>query len=289
MSLYSKGFIGKVSFILLNILIIFNLPAEASSPSFCIAEPSTNEKDSLIYNVVINTYIASAKDVEDPESIWDKSFIKKDPELALALEEYKTNKRGHMVKKLRVAGLNAKQIHDILLKQGFEHERKPLHIPKNHNIYWLKDGTITNDENHKNIVPIDIYIHKDGSMVRVKPFGIPDKQAKVFRREAHISKAVLKILPCDCINRECKYDTSFQNEAFKVSELGYPLPKRPSLKAGLKLPYNNSTYLGRKLNAVVSTTVSNLGHIRLATDCPSIESYMLNDNKEYTNEKGNAN
>ncbi|WP_039457609.1 hypothetical protein [Candidatus Jidaibacter acanthamoebae] len=285
MPLKSRKLISKAIIFILYASLALRCYALDDTQAFCINEDlSQIEKDSLIYNIVINTYNSIAKDIGTADNIWDANFIKQDPELMKAIEEYKVNKRGHAAKKLRLSGLNATELHELLLKQGFEHQRKPLHILKNDKIFWLKDGTTTADADHKNIVPIDIYIHKDGSIVKVKPFGVPDKQAKAPRREAHFSKAVLKDLPCDCVDRDCKYNISYKNEAFKVTELGYAVPKSPSAKAGLKIPYNNSTYIGKKLNYAIITTLANLSHIKLVTNCPSLENRFLQRNKIKINE-----
>ncbi len=268
MNKQSVRLINKAIYFIVSVFIISISHAAENTQNFCPNQLSQAEKKSLMYDAVINTYIAIMKDINDPKGIWDKKSIAEDPELAKALDEFRHDKRGHAAKKLRLSGLKSTEVHDLLISQGFKHKRVSLSALKNHNLFWLKDGTTTMDDKHSNIVPLYIYIHKDGSVIRVKPFGIPDLQAKTMGRAAHLSKTVLKKLPCDCTDSECKYDTSYSNEAFKVTDLGYAVPKNSSSKAGLKLPYDDDSYLGKTLNNAVSGTVANLSHIKLLTDCP---------------------
>ena len=131
--------------------------------------------------------------------------------------------------------------------------------------YWLKDGGITEDINDPNLVLMDIYVHRDGSMIRIKSFGVPDASGVLEpRRMPHASKSVLKNL---CKGKNCTQDTSFNNEAFKVTDEGFPVPKSSSPQAGLKLPYNNDDEIGKMLNAVVMDTNAVLSHINLGTKC----------------------
>lgn len=229
---------------------------------FCVEELSKAEEDSFKYNLVIATYQAITK---NNSSIWDADFIASDKLTADALKEFHLSKRGILARHLKLAGKSADEIHNLLIGKKFSHMKVPLKVRGDDEKYWLKDGSTTQNINDPKLVLMDIYVHKDGSMVRVKPFGVPDLSGLIEpRRMPHVSKSVLKKL---CQKAECTPDTSFVNEAFKITDEGFPVPKSSSRQGGLKLPYDGSTELGKMYNEVIMSTNAALSHINLGMDC----------------------
>lgn len=116
---------------------------------------------------------------------------------------------GQSVKKLDVSGKTPEELHEMLTSQGFQHKRE----------------TLSNGE------PMDFYLHPDGGMVRVKPEG---DSANKFRSQPHVSKSVRLRLD---------EDTSFDNEAFKVTNDGVATPAAPSAEKGMRgaAPGSNSS------------------------------------------------
>ncbi len=253
-------------YLIIIIISLFSISCthlhEVKDSVFCADELSNTEENSYKYNAAITTYQAVAK---NNQSIWDADFLASDQLLATALKEFRLGKRGQLAKQIKLTGKSAHELHSWLLSKKFSHQQVPLKVRGDDKNYWLKDGGVTEDINDPNLVLMDIYVHKDGSMVRIKSSGIPDSSGLVeSRRMPHASKSVLKSL---CTGKNCTQDTSFNNEAFKVTDEGFPLPKSPSPQAGLKLPYDNSTEFGKMLNEVVMDTNATLSHINLNSGC----------------------
>jgi hypothetical protein len=163
-----------------------------------------------------------------PYSLWDQDTVRRNPNLKQALKEYSEGKRGMSVRHLTLSNKAPQTIHYELINKGFKHSRVPLAVNANETkkkSYWCKDGSTTNTKLSKRLVYMDTYSHTDGGLVRVKPHGIPDPRNP--RPQPHAAKSVL-------LNTKAPYDSSWQNEAFKVSEEGYPVPKAPTKDAGLK-------------------------------------------------------
>jgi hypothetical protein len=147
--------------------------------------------------------ILANRDVErhhnNPKSLWDQDVLKKNPQLQKTLDDFVAGKQGQSVRNLNLEGKTADQMRQELLDKGFEHHPERL-----------ASG-----------VPHDIYTHRDGGMVRIKPEGDP---ASPHRSQPHVSKSVL-------------YDpdkgTGYENEAFKVANEGQAVPKSPSSGAGM--------------------------------------------------------
>lgn len=177
----------------------------------------------------------------DPTGIWDQSTLM-DPQhrpLKDALDAVTNGKKGQSVAHYDLSGKTGRELHEDLLASGFKHKRQPLSTNKNgQREYGLSkraaNGTWTTlDPRHPDVLPQDLYTHRDGGMVRVKPEG---DTASEFRRQPHASKSVL-IDP--------KKGTSLDNEAFKLTNSGRPVPKsvfgptgmRPKSAIGTKGEY----------------------------------------------------
>ncbi len=156
------------------------------------------------------------------------------------LANFAQGRIGTQAAQLRLVNMTAPRIHTLLIAAGFRHQRVPLVVnptaePKQ---YWLQDGShTTHPETAATVVAMDIYDHPDGSIVRVKPWGVPDRHGKTPRPQPHTSKAVAFDATQHCMLWwfACHIDTSWENEAFKVSDLGIPLPKSPTAEQGLLL------------------------------------------------------
>jgi hypothetical protein len=256
----------RLHYLIIIIISLFSISCthlgEVDNNIFCADELSSTEENASKYNAAIATYQAVAK---NNLSIWDADFLATNQLLATALKEFRLGKRGQLARQIKLTGKSAQEIHGLLLSKKFSHKQVPLKVRRDDENYWLKDGGITEDINDPNLVLMDIYVHNDGSMIRIKSFGIPDASGLVeLRRMPHASKSVLKNL---CKGKNCTQDTSFNNEAFKVTDEGFPIPKSSSPQAGLKLPYDNSSEFGKMLNEVVMDTNAVLGHINLGTKC----------------------
>jgi len=166
----------------------------------------------------------------DPSGIWDQKTLAdpKNKGLKDSLDSYAAGSKGKSVKDLDLSKKTGEQIHDDLIDKGFKHKREPLSVDvdgKREFVLSKPDANgkmTTADPKHPDIVPQDIYTHPDGGMVRVKPEGDPSSP---FRPQAHASKSVL---------HDPKKGTGFDNEAFKVTNGGDPVPKSAFGPTGMK-------------------------------------------------------
>jgi hypothetical protein len=193
----------------------------------CLTQP---KQPSKVKNPKLEKYVAASasQNYSSPYSLWDQEILKNNPHLRQALQEYAEGKRGLSVKDLMLTNKTPQLIHSELVGKGFKHKRVPLVVNPNDKApqYWRVDGSKTNSKWGRDLIHMDTYYHKDGGLVRVKPQGIPDP--KYPRSHPHAAKSVL-------LNTNNVSDTSWKNEAFKVSEEGHPIPKAPTKAAGLKL------------------------------------------------------
>lgn len=211
----------------------------AEKPS-CLAQPSNLSQSSSAWKKGLEKASGALKrGVFEEGSVWDQKVLEKRHKLKKALEEFLEGKRGASVKKLDLAGTHPEKIHEMLLAKGFTHMREPLSagLSKRKMRYWKRDGSYSSDRQEAGLVPHDIYTHPDGGLVRVKPEGVPNPRYP--HPEPSCSKSVL-------LSLELKYhhhlrkevpQTSYRNEAFKVSLKGQPIPKGPNPQFGLKLLY----------------------------------------------------
>lgn len=160
-----------------------------------------------------------------PDEIWSEKIT---PNVKSALNDFSSSKKieqgliyGNSVKTLRIDGLNAKQLDRELVRRGFTKHRSVVHDPV------TKKPVL--DFQGREII-MDAYTHPDGGMVRVKPNG--DVTSK-YRPQPHASKSVR--YPADA-----SYE-NFEFEAFKVDDLGMPLPK---WSKDIRNPYGNNTPKG---------------------------------------------
>lgn len=246
-----------------------SIQARDFSEPFCFKSKNIDEAASFEYDLVLNLYQKSFIDPKHSESLWNQNYLTSRPHVLIALKEFLAGKRGMALKNISFYRKTPSEIHDAIIKEGFTWKIVPLRASLKKQTYWMNDGSTTRDPKHPDVVNMYIYIHKDGSIIRMKPKGIPDVRGKHPRRSAHVVKAVLQDLdPNLCQKEVCHYDSSYQNEAFKVTRDHRPVPKAPSPKYGLKLPFDNASHEGRKLNRIVKNIVMNLVYENLQTACP---------------------
>ena len=239
---------------------------------FCYKKNNKDEYSAQKYTKVIQLYKATFKDPKDPESVWDQIYLQNNPHIFEAIQDFKKGRRAQTLKKVDLEGKTAQEIHKELLSLGFFWTKVPLRASFKKQTYWLTDGKTTKDPNHKNVVFTHFYTHIDGSLVRVKVAGVPDLRGKHPRRSPHATKAaLLNTDPNLCEKSNCLYDTTYQNEAFKVTNENQPVPKAPSAKYGLKLPQNPESALNKQKARIIKNAVMNLAHTNLKTDCPQLQ------------------
>lgn len=194
--------------------------------------PSTRE---LTFEYM-NGALAASQALQDfaVEKIWNPTFLESNPKIAKAILQYQNNKIGMQAKKLNLNNLTAKEIHYFLLKQGFFHIREGIKIKDK---WLLRSGELVTELDHANTVAHDIYLHADGSMIRVKPEGIPT-QLSLPRKHPYYIKSVLLDKVGVCHIDTCEYNYEFTNEAFKLTTNGIPVPSSP----GNALKYPSISY-----------------------------------------------
>ena len=147
-----------------------------------------------------------------------------------------THKRGQSLRKIKPKSYSADTLNSELESLGFIKKTVALSASFKPARWWLTNGGKTDKKNHPEVVPMTIYVHKDGSMVRVKPQGIPDSSDTALRRRPHFVRSVLLKPDFDlCNHRTCEPDSSWENEAFKVTEDFIPVPKAPARQYGMNL------------------------------------------------------
>ena len=244
-------------------------PQASFQAPFCYKIQNRDESATRQYTTVIRLYKATFKDIFDKDSVWDQSYLQDNPHIVEAIRDFQRGKIAQTLKKINLDGKTVDELHKDLLGLGFVWYTAPLRASFKKHTYWLMGGRTSKDPHHKDVVKSHLYIHKDGSLVRLKSAGVPDIRGKHPRRAAHAVKVVLlNIEPNLCKGDACHYDTSYQNEAFKVTNDNQPVPKAPGQKFGLKLPMGELTAVGERRARVIKNVVMNLAHTNLKNTCP---------------------
>ena len=247
-----------------------NSESHSFKAPICFADRNRDEWASFKFDTVMDLYRRSfIKNPRHEKSLWDQDYLAMHPHVLKAIQEFNQGKRGQSVKSIKLRDKDAKEIHEMVLSNGFTYKKVPLRASLKNRTYWLPSGQTTKDASHPDVLQMYVYIHKDGGVVRLKPRGIPDLRGKHPRRHPHAVKAVLQnIEPGLCDKGPCDYDISYQNEAFKVSEDNRALPKAPSPKYGLKFPYKGLDKSEKRLNRLTSNAVMSFAYTNLKTSCP---------------------
>ncbi len=240
-------------------------------PPFCVNEKSEAAKQVRKSRLAIQVYKATKRKYTDPKGVWDQRYLKENPEIEKSLKEFVEGKRGRSLARIQPEGKTAQALHQELINQGFSWKTVPLLVDQGpHKQYWKLSGDKTTNENDPEVVKMHIYTHQDGGMVRVKASGVPDKTAKYPKRSPHVVMAVLKNFdPSQCKRGICIYDTSYENEAFKVTREGMAGPKAASNNYGFRQPFKNNTSYARELNRLAEDIYMDLVHTDLKTGCPN--------------------
>ncbi|MBW8309046.1 MAG: hypothetical protein K0M45_05345 [Candidatus Paracaedibacteraceae bacterium] len=240
-------------------------------PPFCVDEKSETAKQARKFRLAIETYKATRRKYTDPRGIWDQRYLKENPDIEKSLKEFTAGKRGQSLTHIQLEGKTAQALHEELIQHGFNWKTVPLVVDQGPNKrYWKLNGDKTSNENDPEVVKMHIYTHQDGGMVRIKACGVPDKTAKYPKRSPHVVMAVLKNFdPSQCKRGWCNYDTSYDNEAFKVTREGMAGPKAASDLYGFRRPFKKETPYTQELNRLAEDIYMDLVHTNLKTDCPN--------------------
>lgn len=225
----------KNKYLILLALLLLNLSATAENIKDVKEHPTKKElRQKLLQNLgpddksqalrrksvkEMSTGVSKAQEAlkQDPfsdNSVWDQEFLKRDTEMANSIKKYQENQYAKKSKTLVLAKLTKDDIVSKLLSEGFVKidGRKKLDTSQNE-----IDAKSAEDK-----VPGEIYTHSDGSMVRLKDAYASRK----YRPQAYVTKSALK---------DPNGSTSWDNEAFKVTNDGYAVPKSPYQKYGMKI------------------------------------------------------
>lgn len=140
---------------------------------------------------------------KNPSLIWNTQLT---PRTEQAISAFKRGLLGKSVRDLDLRDLGADEVRGELKKRGFQRE---MGVIKD-----VRTGQPVINPRTGRPVPMEIWTHADGGMVRLKPEGDPTSR---FRPQAHLSISVL--YPPGASGHD------FNNEAFKVDYTGNPLPK----------------------------------------------------------------
>lgn len=217
---------------------------EGREPEICFKDLTSSERKRREIEIVLASYDALLKSFDDSKSMWDQDFLKNHADYHKALQEYTKGKRGQKAKTLDLEGLSPEEIHQKLLKEGFFHKRESLHPKFKDSKKWTKDKDLLPPDRMPHGIMMDTYTHKDGSRIRVKPSSIPDYTRRTPLRLPHYSKSVM----LDLKNLEGGYD----QEAFKLTKDGHPVPRAPSVEVGFRYIYKQDDKFKRRLQADVA-------------------------------------
>ena len=240
-------------------------------PPYCVVKPNHTEAQNEKLRMGLAVFRATLQRFDAEQSVWRRDYLEKHPAIVKALNEFEAGKIGHSLQTISFEGKTAEQLHQELLAKEFRWITKPLSAPTQgrRRQYWKVDGKKTTDPRDKNVVLVHLYVHQDGSLIRIKAAGVPDPKGRCPRRAPHDIKSVLlNFNPASCEKGVCKYDTTESNEAFKVTEDNRHIPKAPTEAAGFKIPIVGHSSHARKLKQVAGDMLMELSHTPLKTVCP---------------------
>lgn len=219
-------------------------PYGGRTPEICFKEFTSSERKRREIEVILASYDSLLKPYDHKDSLWDPQFLKDHPEYANALRDYRKGKRGQKARQVKLEGLSPEEIHQLLLKEGFIHHREPLRQSFKKSKAWEDDQTLDSKDKQPHGVMMDVYTHKDGSRIRVKPSSIPDYERRTPLRFPHYSLSVM----LDLKHLEGGYD----QEAFKLTKQGHPVPRAPTPNVGFRFIFKDDEKFKRRLQADVA-------------------------------------
>jgi|ERR1700722_128184 hypothetical protein len=155
---------------------------------------------------------------------------------------FEAGDRGRSVKDLHLANRSPGEVGAELLEKGFVRKKTKLLAERGRRgeQQWrLRTGDPTADPDAPTIVPVELYVHPDGGIVRLYPFGDPlvpvaeDPQTPWATVGILIEPAAFGVNPSTA-ERTVDGDLSPGNEACHVTEGGCPVPRSARLAHGLK-------------------------------------------------------
>lgn len=179
-----------------------------------------------------------------PQSLWDPKFLETHQAIKEKIVKFEKGNLCNILRQLDNKNLTYKQISTQLKSLGFSCIVRPLAVdPSAKTLRYLKiNNTTTQNPAEKGVAYQEIYQHplQPECVVRIKKDGFP--LAK--RSLPHSTKSILVDTTKD--------PGSFENEAFKVSSQGHPLPKGPSENLGLKkCPYGQNRKCNQWVDAIM--------------------------------------
>lgn len=219
-----------------NQILNAKIVRDFASNQVCSLSETVSEKKGRDIRTIIYIWKKMQRPFDAIDGIWDQGLQKNQAQLKKSLEEFMTHKRGQSLRKIKPKFYSADTLNSELESLGFIKKTVPLIASFKPARWWLTNGSRTDNKNHPEVVPMTIYLHKDGSMVRVKHQGIPDSSDTVLRRRPHFVRSVLLVPDFNlCDQGTCEPDSSWENEAFKVTDDFVPVPKAPARQYGLNL------------------------------------------------------
>ncbi|MEB3223714.1 MAG: hypothetical protein VKS61_16690 [Candidatus Sericytochromatia bacterium] len=139
----------------------------------------------------------------NPDLVWSTQMT---PRTEQAIKAFKAGHLGASVKALDLRGLEVGEVRVELKRRGFTVQQ--AHVVDIHT------GQPKRHPGTGRPIPMEIWTHPDGGVVRIKPEGDPLSR---YRPQPHLSIAVRYPPKASA--------SDFNNEAFKVDHTGLPLPK----------------------------------------------------------------
>jgi hypothetical protein len=152
--------------------------------------------------------------------------------LSELVERYRFDEVARSVKDLRLAGQSLRETHVLLETRGFVLRAEAIAgecAPDGARQWVRRDGSATVNRADAELVPVDCYVHHDGGMVRVFPLGDPRGRLVPAGKPAAIKSVLF-----ESAEHAAEADTSFRNEAFRVTNDGDPVPKSSRTSYGLR-------------------------------------------------------
>ena len=191
-----KNFISHTfKYIIISVLYIFL--------SGCTThKPLLSDNKLIIYNIGVDKANNALKCHPFGScSAWDANYFLENPLIKHKVNLFLKGRYAQKARYLDLVGKSKLEVETLLLKQGFKKE------DKTNNLNFKESG--------------EIYKHTDGSAVRIKDYD----SSRKFRPQAYAVKLAL--------NNQ-KEIATWENEIFKISNYGIPLPKAPQAKYGIK-------------------------------------------------------
>ncbi len=145
------------------------------------------------------------------EGVWDSNTLNNEQELSELLHKFIQNQYALKAKTLNLQNKTKDDLVNILLTEGFE-KKNPDGVMK----------ILSKSKDRELQDPGEIYQHPDGSVVKIRDYS--DKRK--FRPQAYVLKYAV---------RNPEGPPTWQNEIFKISIEGNPIPKAPKSEYGMKM------------------------------------------------------